>query len=163
MTNIFDYDGLDRLDSTAADSGGREPVIPGAGGCEPVSVGGPKEVLGGSRPQKQQEAPQLTLCDSRKEQLLIEMLDSHNYGVPGAWLEQALNTHRFTSIPHFEECTYRELFVDTQRYIQRNIHPDKIPRVWDESPQHAEGAHAMYKYYMNALQENCKLPRATQI
>ena len=105
-------------------------MIHGAGGCEPVGASGRKEVLGGLRPQKAAEETQLTLSDDRKEQLLIEMLNSHNAGMPGAWLEQALNTNRFTSVPHFEECTYRELYVETQRYIQRNIHPDKIPRVW---------------------------------
>ena len=95
----------------------------------------------------------LTMIDSHKEQLLCEILNAHANGVANAWLDQALNTHRFTLPEHYQACSFRELIIDTRKFFLRAIHPDKVPMEWKNSPEHANAVDTVFKFVDGRLQE----------
>ena len=121
----FDWSNLDAAEDAA-----------GAGTSMNKSTGGQKHQLGGDRPPAQGTKPPVHMSDADKGILLRQILNAHGSGMVIAWLEDAVQTHRFSPPERKDSCGVRELMMDTRKHLFRAVHPDKIPQDWKESKIH---------------------------
>ena len=74
----------------------------------------------------------------------MELMDAQRKAVTNAWLDHALQTHRFLPPNLKPVCDWRDLCIKTRNYVMRAVHPDKIPLTWKQSPEHNAAVHTTY-------------------